>query len=164
MIAHQERVAAALGTIPCMREPRTLDSLETLEAEAAAFARILKPSQGHATLVTLSGNLGAGKTTFTQAVAKALGVLEPVTSPTFVLAKPYPLPAGSAFSKLVHIDAYRLEGGKDLAPLAFEEMMADAGTLILLEWPEMVADGLPKADVSITLEPVSDTARTISYA
>lgn len=147
-----------------MREPRTLDSLEALETEAAAFARSLGPNEDHATLVTLSGNLGAGKTTFTQSVAKALGVTEPVTSPTFVLAKSYPLPEGAAFAKLVHIDAYRLEEGKDLAPLAFDGIMQDAGTLVMLEWPEMVADGLPKADVAITLESVSDTARTIFYA
>jgi tRNA threonylcarbamoyladenosine biosynthesis protein TsaE len=140
-----------------------LGSLEALETEAAAFARELRPEGERATLVTLSGDLGAGKTTFTQSVARAFGVTEPVTSPTFVLAKAYPLPDGNAFRKLVHVDAYRLEEGKDLASLAFAEAMEEKETLVMLEWPEMVADGLPQASVAIRLETVSDSARAISY-
>jgi tRNA threonylcarbamoyladenosine biosynthesis protein TsaE len=164
MIAHPERVAASLGTIAGMREPRTLASLEALETEASAFVRSLRPKEDRATLVTLSGDLGAGKTSFTQAAAKALGVTDPVTSPTFVLAKSYQLPNGEAFRKLVHIDAYRLTEGKDLAPLAFEEAMQDKDALVMLEWPEMVVDGLPPADVAIALEALADDARAISYA
>lgn len=147
-----------------MRETRTLEGLEALETEATAFVRGLSPDTEHATLVTLSGGLGAGKTTFTQAAARALGVTDAVTSPTFVLAKSYALPAESPFRKLVHIDAYRLEEGRDLASIAFEDQLREPGTLIMLEWPEMVVDGLPSADVAITLDTVSESIRTISYA
>lgn len=139
-----------------------LENLEAVTAEASAFVGRLSPKPEGATLVTLSGDLGAGKTTFTQNVAKALGVTEHVTSPTFVLAKSYPL-EGQVFSKLVHIDAYRLTSGAELAPLAFAELLTEPGTLIMLEWPEMVADGLPKADIAITLA-VSGEGRTITYA
>lgn len=146
-----------------MRDPRSLDTLEALHAEAEAFARELEPSETRATLVTLSGDLGAGKTSFTQAIARTLGVTETVTSPTFVLAKSYLLPVTGAFRTLLHIDAYRLSEGKDLTPLRFDEFMRDPGTLVMLEWPEMVEDGLPAADVAITLR-VEGEGRHISYA
>ncbi len=146
-----------------MRQARILETLEALEAEARSFAAELMPHTEHATLVTLSGDLGAGKTTFTQSVAREFGVSEHVTSPTFVLAKSYTLPGG-AFKKLVHIDAYRLTEGKDLIPLAFDEVMSDVDTLVLLEWPEIVTDALPVADVAISLSVLDDNSRSISYA
>lgn len=154
----------ALGTIMGMRPDRTIEDLAALENEAAAFVETLLPKGESATLVTLSGELGAGKTAFSQAIARALGVTDPVTSPTFVLAKSYTLPEGLAFTQLLHIDAYRLKEGKDLGPIGLPEAMQDTGTLVLLEWPEMVADGLPEADVKITLEALPDGTRSISYA
>ncbi len=141
------------------REIRTLDELET---EAARFARGLSPTLRGATLVTLAGELGAGKTAFTQAVAKALGVEESVTSPTFVLEKIYGL-TKSIFKRLIHIDAYRLEKGSDLTPLGFDELMQDTGNLILREWPERVADALPDPAVKISIIVNADNSRTITY-
>ena len=126
--------------------------------------RALAPAASGATLITLSGELGAGKTSFAQAVAKELGVLEPVTSPTFVLMKEYPLPEGSAFSRLVHIDAYRLKGGTELPATGFFERMQDPRTLVLLEWPEMVADALPVPRAAITIGILPDRSRTLAYA
>ena len=96
----------------------------------------------HATVIGLFGDLGSGKTTFTQALARELGVTEDVTSPTFVIEKIYFLkdnqkPAENSlrltktnhsenippiFEKLIHIDAYRLESGAELANLGFAEM------------------------------------------
>lgn len=140
-----------------------LPTVEILQAEATRFAERLAPRAGTATLITLSGELGAGKTTFTQALARSLGVTEPVTSPTFVLEKVYELPESAAFSTLVHIDAYRLEGDRSLEPLDFTTLMQDPGTLILLEWPEMVATQLPAPAARLRLE-VAGEGRTISYA
>lgn len=153
----------ALGTIRSMRPSRTIQNLADLEVEAREFASTLHSKQDSATLVTLSGDLGAGKTAFTQAIARALGVTEPVTSPTFVLAKSYDL-TEEVFSRLVHIDAYRLKEGKDLKALDFAHTLEDAQTLVLLEWPEIVSDALPKADVAIALKVLSDTEREITYA
>ena len=99
--------------------------------EAARFVGSLAPTVRGATLVTLKGELGAGKTTFTKAVAKALGVKEIVNSPTFVLEKIYLLD-GQPFKRLIHIDAYRLSKGSDLAPLGFDELMKNADNLIVL--------------------------------
>lgn len=147
-----------------MRPAAQIGDLDALSAEAAAFVRSLHPKESGATLVTLSGNLGVGKTAFTQAAASALGVSEHVTSPTFVLARSYPLPAGGAFQSLLHIDAYRLAGGEDLQKIGFTDALGDTGTLIFLEWPEIVADGLPQADAAITLTLADDGTRTLAYA
>ena len=154
----------ALGTITGMRPGKTITSLTELQREAGSLMGSLLPKPDQATLVTLSGELGAGKTAFAQAAAQALGVTESVTSPTFVLAKAYDLPEGKAFSRLVHIDAYRLAGGKELRALDFERTMEDSRTCILLEWPEMVADALPDPDVAIRLETLPDETRTLAYA
>ncbi len=136
--------------------------LEALEQEAKELVASLSPGE-HATLVTLSGELGAGKTTFTQAIARALGVTDIVTSPTFVLEKMYEL-TGMPFKRLVHIDAYRLTAGNDLAPLAFHTLYKEPDNLIVLEWPQRVVDALPVADVAITLVPSPDGSRTFTYA
>ncbi len=142
---------------------KTLHTLKEFEAEAQAFVRSLRSRASGATLVTLAGELGAGKTAFTKAAALALGVEDTVTSPTFVLEKIYGLPQTGFFRRLVHIDAYRLESGKDLAPLAFEESMKDTGNLIFLEWPERVEGALPPPAVKISIQPLSDNSRKLTY-
>lgn len=153
---------------------KIIRTLTELEDEAARFVSSLTnserrlPAGRQATFVTLSGELGAGKTAFTKAVAKVLGVEEVVNSPTFVLEKIYALPASDghtvSFKRLIHIDAYRLEKDADLAPLGFDELMKDAGNLMLLEWPERVADALPLPAARISFEVLPDDARRILYA
>src|SRR3989344_435055 len=144
---------------------RTLDELA---AEAERLSATLAPREGGATLVTLAGELGAGKTAFTQALAKALGVTDAITSPTFVLEKVYALPHESGsrkprFERLVHIDAYRLPSGGDPVPLGFDTLMQDAGNLVVLEWPERVSEALPGAVARIALQLNADGSRTLSY-
>jgi tRNA threonylcarbamoyladenosine biosynthesis protein TsaE len=144
-----------------------LASLSDLEHEARELLARLRPQVAGATLITLSGELGAGKTAFTKALAGALGVEEAVTSPTFVLEKIYQLPAAATaagFKYLVHIDAYRLEGSAELAPLGVDAIMKDAHNLVVLEWPERVRDALPPATVAITLEVLPDNTRNMTYA
>lgn len=147
---------------------KTVRTLAEFEEEAARFIGALASSGRGATLVTLSGELGAGKTAFVKAAARALGVEEAVTSPTFVLEKIYQLPsersAAPAFKRLIHIDAYRLSSGSELAPLGFDELMRDAGNLVLLEWPEKVADALPAPAARVSLVERPDRSRDISYA
>lgn len=142
---------------------KVVRNLIELSDEAAAFVRSLTPRKDAATLITLSGELGAGKTAFTKAVAQTLGIEEIVTSPTFVLEKIYELPDDQPFKRLVHIDAYRLDSGKELAELGFDEIMQDPGALVFLEWPERVQECLPDATACITLETLADDARKITY-
>lgn len=138
-----------------------LGSAEELMEEAAAFVGRLQALPHTATLVTLSGELGAGKTTFTQGIAKAFGVEGSVTSPTFVLEKIYALPETAPFRRLAHIDAYRLNSGIELAPLGFDELMQDKDTLVVLEWPEKVADSLPAPTHALQLTVVPEGRKLV---
>ncbi len=115
-----------------------------------------------ATVVTLSGELGAGKTTFAQEAAKSLGVDEHVTSPTFVIEKIYDLHA-QRWQKLVHIDAYRLKDSRELEALGWSKLVADPGNLILLEWPEMVAGLIPEHAIRIRFD-IEGEGRKISIS
>jgi tRNA threonylcarbamoyladenosine biosynthesis protein TsaE len=149
---------------------RILHTTEDTEREAERFIEELPAEASSATLITLSGELGAGKTTFVQFVAKALGITDIVNSPTFVLEKIYSIPASpesetpKRFTRLVHIDAYRLQEVGDLNVLGFGEVMSHPGTLILLEWPEQVVGISEQATVRILLELLSDGSRQITYA
>jgi len=96
-----------------------------------------------ATVVGLYGELGAGKTAFTQAISKLLGVRSKVASPTFVIMKRYSL-KNSKHNFLFHIDAYRLKNEKELLHLGWEEIIKDRNNLIFIEWPENVRKAMPK--------------------
>lgn len=140
---------------------------EGLKAEASALASRLVPKQAGATVITLSGDLGAGKTTFVQYLAAALGVDDTVASPTFVIEKIYNLPLGwqaskPAFNHLIHIDAYRINDPHEMEALGWQAMLAEAGNAILIEWPERIADLIPNDALRISLAGSGDT-RNIRY-
>ena len=89
-------------------------------------------------LVVLSGEMGSGKTAFAKGFGAALGVTEPITSPTFTLVHSYDLPPGPHGAKaLHHADLYRLERTAEVADLALEELADDAG-IVLVEWGDVV--------------------------
>ena len=95
-------------------------------------------AQEKATLITLSGDLGAGKTTFVQHAAEYFGITETLTSPTFVILKEYVIPKASSFDYLIHIDAYRLQNKEELESLGWKQLVTNPKNIIFLEWPEMV--------------------------
>ena len=112
---------------------------------AKKFISEISGSREH--VVALSGDLGAGKTTFTKACGEVLGITETIVSPTFVIAKFYEIPnleegSGENFpwKQFVHIDAYRLESWSELEKLGFAEVFDDPETLVFIEWPEQVGD------------------------
>ncbi len=109
-----------------------------------------------AVVLALVGQLGAGKTTFVQTLAKQMGIYEPVQSPTYVLMKNYMLPEGlnpfgqkRRFKKLVHIDAYRLESPGEFDALKPSEFLSDPSNLVVVEWPERLGERLPKPDMTL---------------
>ncbi len=127
-----------------MLEIATRSAKETQKiARMFAEKLIRAPRRGGARVLALQGNLGAGKTTFTQGFARALGVKENVLSPTFVLMKIYPLKKGN-FRHLIHIDCYRLASPKDLVHLGFKELLKDKDAVILIEWADRIKKILPR--------------------
>ncbi len=115
-----------------------------------------------ALVLALSGELGAGKTTFTQTLARVLGVTETVTSPTFVVMKRYPL-VGRSFDALVHIDLYRIDDVSELAPLHFDDAVRDPKNIVVVEWPERAPGAIPLDAVLISFSVEKDGSRTITY-
>lgn len=136
--------------------------LEQLKILAETFATRLMPKKEGAAIITLSGELGAGKTAFAKALARAYGIEEEVTSPTFVIEKIY-IPTKGPFSRFIHIDAYRLHGTHDLEMLGWEELIQSPGNLILLEWPEKVEGAVPPDSHRISLQYVDEFTRTITH-
>ena len=118
--------------------------------------------EASATIIGLHGDLGSGKTAFTKCVAKILGVKEEITSPTFVIEKIYLL-QNQSFEKLIHIDAYRLESGEEILNLKWKEICADPRNLILIEWPENVADVMPKKYFKIDFRFIDETTREVKF-
>jgi tRNA threonylcarbamoyladenosine biosynthesis protein TsaE len=121
----------------------------------------------NATIVGLRGNLGSGKTTFTQAIAAALGVTEQVTSPTFVVQKKYaihnPEYLATGFTHLIHIDAYRLEEASELEVIGWKNIATDPHNVILIEWPERVVSLLPADMRTVTFTFIDESVREISW-
>jgi len=115
-----------------------------------------------AAVITLTGNLGAGKTTLVQSIARALGVSEVVTSPTFVVMKSYQT-THAVFTTLVHIDAYRIDDVAELEVLHFKELLATQNTLICIEWPERIMNAIPNGPIEVSLDLNPAGTRTISY-
>lgn len=138
----------------------TVKDLHELSELANEFAGQLRPSDSTATIIGLSGDLGSGKTAFTKALAAALGVKEDILSPTFVLAKFYPL-SGKPWKELVHIDAYRIEDENELSTLRFNEIVGDPKKLIVLEWPEQLGKHYPSFASTLKFTFVDEHTRTI---
>ena len=127
-----------------------------LVAWGEAFGRA-----AHAPLVvTITGDLGAGKTTLAQAICAGYGVSEPVTSPTFALVHRYAAPR----SPVYHLDLYRLERPSDLINIGWDEIAA-SHALVIVEWPDRAGGRLPADHVPIDLEHVpGDESRRLLLA
>jgi tRNA threonylcarbamoyladenosine biosynthesis protein TsaE len=108
-------------------------------------------AKDEATIVGLYGNLGSGKTTFTKELAKQLGVVEEVTSPTFTLFKEYKL-TDQKFNSLIHIDLYRIDSWEDANILNLENVFKQPGALVLIEWVEKLGTKMNKAMTKVYFE------------
>lgn len=111
-------------------------------------------------VITLDGDLGAGKTTLARAIARGYGVREEITSPTFAIVHVYEAPR----SQVYHLDLFRLEGPADLQNVGWDDIM-QSDALVLIEWPERAGDLLPADHAPIQLRHVDgDTDRRVLYA
>ena len=121
-----------IGSIEALLELRTT-SVAGTHAVAAAIAALARPGD----LLVLAGEMGAGKTAFAQGFGRALGITEPITSPTFTLVHSY----DSGRVMLHHADLYRLERMTEVADLALGELLEDHA-VVLVEWGDVVANTL----------------------
>ena len=132
------------------------DSLAATHAVASVLAGLARPGD----VIVLAGDMGAGKTAFAQGFGRALGVTEPITSPTFTLVHSYKC------GKLTfhHVDLYRLERMTEVADLALAEL-AEAEGIILVEWGDVVASTMGD-HLLVRLDPVEtdESARDISVS
>jgi tRNA threonylcarbamoyladenosine biosynthesis protein TsaE len=141
---------------PLADHGRLACTLGELVAWGEGFGRLANPPL----IVTLAGELGAGKTTLVQAICRGYGVTDEVTSPTFALVHRY----AGAKSPVFHLDLYRLQSLDELTNLAWDEIMAEEA-LVLIEWPERAAGRIPRVHVPIDLQHLpTDPARRLLYA
>ena len=134
-------------------------SRDELPRYAADFIAGLPEPEDGACIVGLKGQLGAGKTTFVQEVAKVLGVSTSVTSPTFVIAQRYPV-THPHFQELIHIDAYRLSP-EDKDTIGWREYAKNPKALVLVEWPERLK-WFPESAPQLSFEVSGEESREIS--
>ena len=148
---------------------QNVKSLVELRKAAESFLQTLSeaPAKDTATVIGLSGDLGSGKTAFTKCAADILGISDVVTSPTFILEKIYIIPrgmiTGERFTKLIHIDAYRLDSGAEMDALDWQALLLDKHNLIFIEWPEQVEEVMPKDTIKISFKYVSEGTRAITF-
>lgn len=124
-------------------------------AETQALAEKLANLVEAGTVITLNGDLGAGKTTFTQGFAKGLGVVRNVNSPTFTIMKQY-----QGRLPLYHMDVYRLEDTGD--DIGLEEYINGDGVAIV-EWSNLIESSLPTERLAITIERTGDDERKMTF-
>ena len=143
----------------------TRSAAETKKIASKLAKEIAAHASDHARVIALSGNLGAGKTTFVQGFARSLGVRERIQSPTFVLMKIYSLKRRKNIKHLVHIDAYRIESLSEIEHLGLRELFDDKDAVILIEWADRIKKILPKDARWITFSHARIlTERVIQFA
>ena len=143
-------------------ESVTLHSRDEMRAFAGGVVRGLAP-RNTATVLALSGDLGAGKTTFTQCLADALGVTETVTSPTFLVMRSYELRT-KAFKRLIHIDAYRIDEEDEARVIGLGDLLLDPENIIVIEWAERIPSYIPEDAFRFMLAHGEGETRTISFS
>lgn len=110
-------------------------------------------------VITLTGDLGAGKTTFTKSLALALGITQPVTSPTFTLMNEY---QGDKL-KLYHFDMYRIEDPSEILETGINEYFGNSDAVCVIEWAENIKSLLPKNLQNITIQKLGETSRKFIF-
>lgn len=132
--------------------------ISSCENDTEKFAAAIAAAAAPGSVITLNGDLGAGKTVFARGFARGLGITEPVSSPTYTIVQEYELPQGG---RLYHLDLYRISGIDAALAFGVDEFLDDPRSFALVEWPERINGIIPDDAVRITLRHLSDTAREI---
>jgi len=121
------------------------------ESELRQWGRELGEASVAPLLISLTGELGAGKTALAQAICEGYGVTEPATSPTYALVHRYDAPK----SPVYHIDLYRLDNESQLTNIGWDDIIAEHA-LVIVEWPERAGDRMPGDHLHIDIEYLPD--------
>lgn len=130
-------------------------SLEEIDRAAGAFL----DAMGEARIIAFSGEMGAGKTTFIQALCRAMGVRGAVNSPTFALVNELTTPDGEI---IYHFDLYRIDDPSELFDLGYEEYFY-SGNLCFIEWPEKASHLIPDDAMIVTIKVLPDGTRELGF-
>lgn len=137
----------------------TNNFLETVKVGEEIGKKIKK-----GTIFALHGNLGSGKTTFVQGLARGLKIDKKIISPTFIIVRKYELPATRQAPQprdFYHIDLYRVESENDIKGLGLEEILNYPTNIVAIEWPEKIEKLLPKTKTDLFFEYLQDDKRSI---
>lgn len=114
-------------------------------------------------LICLTGDLGGGKTIFTQGFARGLGIQEKITSPSFVLLKKYQIPDKKLIKTFYHLDCYRLKNPEEIFGIGYEEILEDRQAVIVIEWAERIKRCLPLKRINIEFVFVDQNKRKVIF-
>jgi tRNA threonylcarbamoyladenosine biosynthesis protein TsaE len=146
-------------TESCLTEHSSASPEET-EALGERFAQTLKPGS----VVALKGGLGAGKTCFTRGIARAWGITENVTSPTYTIVSEYGARLNGQTIPLYHIDAYRLNGDEDFENTGAGELIDNkAAGIAVIEWSERIPRSIPAGAITAEIEITGPQSRLLRY-
>ncbi len=137
------------------------NSADETRALGASLVKALKQTN----IIALHGELGSGKTTFVQGLAKELGIKKRITSPTFIIVRKYEVRSMNyegGFENLYHIDLYRLEDDAQMNNLGLSEIIEDSGNLVVIEWAEKMGELLSKHRIDVRFEYLDEGKRKIS--
>lgn len=145
-----------------------IERIEELGAVAITALRKLRTifTEGKTPVLAISGDLGAGKTTFVQELARQLHVTELVVSPTYVIMKKYHVDEESVevFSTLIHMDVYRVEDVDEMRVLRFEEVLREQGAVVCIEWAEKIKALLPLHTIYMDIRITGEHTREIVFS
>lgn len=136
----------------------------TQEVASDLAKKIINLRLNSALVVALEGELGAGKTVFVKALAKALGVKDKIKSPTFVLMRKYKLIPSLKFRYLrylYHLDCYRLRDEKDISALGIHEIFKESHNIVAIEWSDRVSKILPDNHIKVHIDHIAAKTRKI---
>ena len=138
-----------------MKKKILIRSVENIDEAAVEFLK-RKPAS---TVIALYGEMGAGKTTFTKALCKVLGVVDGVNSPTFNLINEYRTDKGEV---VYHFDFYRIDKLEEAFDIGFEEFI-ESGNLCIIEWPEKIEQILPSDTLRVKISVLKDGSRELAF-
>lgn len=136
-----------------MKQTIITNSYEETQKLGADFARKINS----VSVLALHGDLGSGKTTFIQGLAKGLGIQNKIISPTFIIMRTYEINPKTFY----HVDLYRIKDEKDITELGLIELMQDTQNIFAIEWPEKIEKILPKKRIDIFFEYIDENKRKI---